>query len=324
MSYLSLRLSKKLNHIAEQLWLESRRHVRECISPGCTNRATIRSHIIQRNGVITEICDKRNEVVRLWTSGYGNNENSWCFERTRSNEALSFVGYCTECDNNLFRSIERNSTFDTRDSALLLWTMRALAHEAMKKVNNVYWYESILDDYRFQGTIAADFAFKKLQDSRPASVLLKNLYERVSCEHASPSGLLEFSVKEIERIDLCCSTFVFPAQILLKDHNIIPRFVLFTTFPRGTKSITIEGWPTVHGNLPVSFIPNRVDLSMTRKTVSDYILLYSEDIALSSKLFLELKPHVSDILDVKDRLLYTPAEKLTDPGFDMFALTPRK
>jgi hypothetical protein len=307
----------KLRNLKEQLWRLSRCHSRKCITDGCERPVTGRAHLLPRTGVIAKICNRQNEVVRLWSSDFP--EVGFTFERRTYREALTCYAYCKDCDDRIFKSIENGSSAADLESykSRLLWTMRSVAHEANKKANNIHWYRTILTRPEFQGTREIAFAQTRLHDTKPSYEQVLATYRLLERELFTPTAWLTFDVSYLPRVDMCGSTMMIPWQLVRRSVPTPLRFGLLTFFPQDNHLTVLLGWPREFLSILHDAIPRRSEGStMVPAVLSDLIMLYSEDWAMSPALYETIKPHEQQIREAKKALLrvYRPTEVEPPPN----------
>jgi hypothetical protein len=118
--------------------------VRICMHKGC-KKQTIKSHLLQKNGVLSEIAEC-NQLFAISSDLF--KEQLLNFKQIGINDAFTFPGFCDVHDNNLFKEIECSSVnFEGYRPALLL-SYRARANERRKKEIAIDWCEKILDSFQ--------------------------------------------------------------------------------------------------------------------------------------------------------------------------------
>lgn len=124
---------------------------RVCYVPGCIQPA-IWSHLMQKNGQLSELADASGHVVEPTTDDpfrarkAGDGHVNYYFRKIHKNEAFTFLGFCNEHDTNLFRSVETPGADITAGNGPMLLSYRGFLNELQKIENNRNWYRRIFKD----------------------------------------------------------------------------------------------------------------------------------------------------------------------------------
>lgn len=122
---------------------------KRCYHPGCTEIA-IASHFIQRNGPLRHITED-DHVVEL-RDHVSWNVHEYRFKRVPPAKAMTFRGFCSKHDLEIFRQIENPDPDWNSPRSLLLLSYRAYLNEMRKVDKNIDWMKACLDDNRLIGS----------------------------------------------------------------------------------------------------------------------------------------------------------------------------
>lgn len=90
-----------------------------CCTPGCTATAIKRSHVVQRNKILSTIVDEDNTVLQTKIHP---DEDTEFVRKIGWKEASTFPGFCTNCESTQFSSAEHKDAPIDRDTVgKLLW-----------------------------------------------------------------------------------------------------------------------------------------------------------------------------------------------------------
>lgn len=123
-----------------------------CIIDGCNNKA-INSHLIQRNGLLSNIAPNGHLVECKVSNAYNWTVSDYpiVFEKTGINRALSLEVFCDKHDSEIFKPIESGAISLESYTAFLLFGFRALCAEIRKKETNIELIQQILNSAEFKG-----------------------------------------------------------------------------------------------------------------------------------------------------------------------------
>lgn len=150
-------LTQELNKI----YKSNNEKKRKCIVDNCQNTA-INSHILQKNGIISLICENRHFYI-LDSINFFNIqaifETPFQFRKIGINEGLSFPLFCNIHDVNLFNDIEVGEYDPNLYKTQLLFAYRSICNEIRKKEIVIDKYKSIFKNQ----TIQFEFTIEKLK-----------------------------------------------------------------------------------------------------------------------------------------------------------------
>lgn len=229
-------MNKKQSGRIGENWLKRQATNRKCFTIGC-NSKTRKNHLLQKNGILSCISNNR-EVYKLSASRF--RSTFYSIEKKGLNDAFVFRGYCSRCDDNLFKEIEkRDNKEPLNEKDFCLYSLRPVLNEIIKKKNNQLWWEETPE------LIAPDILKQKSYNNdsmiTTLSELMKILNQVVSDEK---EGEFVFVTRKIKKIDVCiCSVRVVPffytGKTLLDIKDLI--FNIFICFPMGDETIVISG-----------------------------------------------------------------------------------
>lgn len=113
----------------------------KCYHPDCTN-VTINSHILQRNGMLSEIA----EDSHLWEIEVDNYKDGlYHFKRNGLKQVMTFNGFCENHDTAIFNTIENEEIDFTSYKTHILFTLRTLYNELFRKEVNLKFYTCLVN-----------------------------------------------------------------------------------------------------------------------------------------------------------------------------------
>lgn len=111
----------------------SKRKIRKCLVDGC-NQIAIKSHALQKNGVLRQISEKNHLYQFSFVSAFQKGKKGdYELSRIGINDVYTFPGFCKNHDSSVFNPIERKY-FDIESSqSINLFSYRSLCQEIRKK-----------------------------------------------------------------------------------------------------------------------------------------------------------------------------------------------
>lgn len=107
---------------------------RICMAPNCDEKA-INSHVLQKNGILREISDKKH-IYQFGTNSQFQTEKKGLFsiKSIGINDAYTFPGFCKTHDSDIFKPIElKNRLTDNLENTARLLSYRSLCNEIRRK-----------------------------------------------------------------------------------------------------------------------------------------------------------------------------------------------
>ena len=168
-------MSKKNNRYGElgKLWKLTRPQKSRpiCYANGCNSRSS-RNHLLQQNGIISHITNN-GHVWELRTNRF--RKPYYSFEKIGWEQAMAMYGYCSECDNQLFSSIEKPIPRLPETCAdVCRYSLRPIVHEIRKKEGNLEFLKLRDGSY---GSNLSSFSsmISPLDQTQSAILFLKSL-----------------------------------------------------------------------------------------------------------------------------------------------------
>lgn len=209
---------KKLNAIIDKVFGKCLKTPKKCIIESCNENA-IKSHLLQKNGIINLIAE--NQHVRQVS--YDKFPHvKYKIKLIGVNQALSFKGFCSYHDANLFRPIEAEEIDFNDYKNQLLFSYRALLKEYRDK-------ELMVDFFTYVLNTKIDGFFKDVEGLKTVIIGqrfmmwdlefdMKCIYEDLNSTQQSFNFITLF----IPKIDVCASaTFSYSslAENLVYEDN---------------------------------------------------------------------------------------------------------
>lgn len=115
---------------------------RTCLAKGC-NKTAIKSHVLQRKGILYNITDNTNHFYAIWYPTIHDFETygSFNIKKVGLNDGYSFYGFCSTHDNDIFLPIETHPINFSAKNILALFTYRTICLEYRKK--QIYYEQGI-------------------------------------------------------------------------------------------------------------------------------------------------------------------------------------
>lgn len=105
----------------------------KCCTPKCTNMAIKKSHSLQKKGVLEAISNKDNRVYQTKITAFSGDE---FMQEVGWNNASTFPGFCSECEQRIFSKAERRDAPLNRENLeVLIW--RALCYTRFRRAQEL-------------------------------------------------------------------------------------------------------------------------------------------------------------------------------------------
>lgn len=137
-----------LNAILHKHSKNAERKQRKCFYPNCSEKCN-QSHLLQENGIISNISNNENKVVELNFDNFFDEINIQ-FKKKGKNESFKQPLFCKSHDDLLFTNIEKQKKqidFNSYET-FLLFSIRACLNEIRKKEIVIDYNQYVLDDER--------------------------------------------------------------------------------------------------------------------------------------------------------------------------------
>lgn len=305
-----------------------RKKPQTCYARGCKNKS-IRSHILQKQGILSKI-SKKSLVVELESLGPAHNKFHF---RTRGisdrrSEVLTYWGFCNSCDSKIFGPIEggKNADYHLYMSQMLL-SYRGYFSEVYKKQYNVKYAEKLLNlsyiSTADKRQISESSNIEKI--SLFDALLIRNLFHDEIDSGYSKSNFT-FHTIQLGKLDVFSSTcYSHPTALPIVDaqdyvskltpDNVGNKLhslpIFFNLIPEDDGLLAIIGWPNVD---TIYFSPEYPEKKMDftcvesmQKYVSDVLIKRVESWGMSVDTHQGLKENGADEIIIK--LIY---EHLSD------------
>lgn len=167
---------------------------RYCLLEGC-NKLAIKSHVLQRKGILNNITDETNHFYAIWYPNIYDfiTHGSFNIKKIGLNEGYSFYGFCSNHDNDIFLPIETHPIDFTNRLILRLFTYRTICLEYRKK--QIY-YELVKDALAAHKEIESNKI--RYADTEPALLALNDLeYYKNQIEDELESTVSNFEYEVI-------------------------------------------------------------------------------------------------------------------------------
>lgn len=134
-------MNKVILNETERLRKRSFEIERICYHPECGNTA-INSHLLQKRGILNRLASNNsNCIYEIEYSPFFTDQ--FKFKCNGISKALTFKGFCSEHDSQLFRPIEKENIPLNSYRGSLLLAYRAVLSETRKKEINIDWYKML-------------------------------------------------------------------------------------------------------------------------------------------------------------------------------------
>jgi hypothetical protein len=268
---------------------------RVCFEQGC-NKNAIDSHILQKNGIISNISE-RGHVVECVIDPF-QNDNQLRFKPSGINEVFTFKGFCQDHDNMLFKEIEKYEFDLTNYKHQLLFAYRTSVNETRKKETMLDFYNSLKTDPRIslprqlieQSIIGYELGISDGDHTR------QMLYNNI---HYQSSHDFLFYTIQLPLYEVCiCGVYTFETTLEIKAMELFqsqkykaPLTDVFVTFiPTEKESILSIGFMSGYNKSCDEFYKTLFE-NNDRKAilhhVSDIMLLQIENWIVSKTFYTE-------------------------------------
>jgi len=282
---------KKIN----ESWCKVESKKRKCMYKDCNDKA-IKSHVLQKNGIIREISENNHLIHLARQDGFKLLDEGICnFQRVGVNDVYTFKGFCDKHDSEVFHIIENENKIDFfAPQQQALFCYRGLCQEIRRKEQSIEFAKALREKFPlkfemmtplingfYDGLSNLNFFKRELEYS-----IENNDYDK-----------FHFSTVKILKIDICISV---PLNIGELKNSELPyeewksaKKIPFTTsfiniFPYKKESFFIAGF---HKDFPCKWTESKIRKfgfakdKVIKKELSDLIVLRLEFWAMSPKLF---------------------------------------
>lgn len=264
---------------------------KQCYYPGC-NEKQINSHILQKNGVLSEIAEKRH-VYSPITNKF--RSETYVIQKIGINDAYSFPCFCKDHDSSIFISIETNKIDFEKYSTFLLFTIRTALNELHRKTVMVDVFEQMQNHYPH---LRSDLQFITYQENQKLGLMdLNKLVGYIWSDYHSETESFIFEYRIMSKLELCTSAFFLHENdwelskykmLNGKDKDDVTQ-IFFNFFPYKDHSILMLGYRKEHTDVAKPFVNQFIKLSekKVQRLITNRILFQIDTWACSPKLFRE-------------------------------------
>jgi len=284
---------------------------RVCSFDNC-DQPSIQSHLLQRNGILNQICSKANEVMELAIDVY--KPGTFVFKPISIGQVFTFPGFCNAHDTSIFKEIEQDKIDHTIYRTQLLLSYRAIVNEKHKKVVNVEVNDRILSSFRLKLFLSDGYLNNLRESKKHESLAIQefNYYERIFIDNIKNPDLrdFEFFTFELPKVAICASG-VFTYETTNEITQLISSgkqteadpltHIYFNLLPIGEKSVVILGCLKDRKEKCWDYITsfNTGDNKSSLKKISDLLLCQLENWLSSVDFYKQhLKPMESEITKI--------------------------
>ncbi|WP_336703413.1 hypothetical protein [Chryseobacterium indologenes] len=219
--------TNKLLNRFESLLKKHRNAKYTCSFSGCEEKS-IKSHVLQKNGILKNIAEKQHLAQFSSKSIFNSNNNSrFELRNTGINDVYTFPGFCKKHDDEIFSFIENNKLDFNNRITHALFAYRAICQEIYRKKSSLNTSTEILMSKDFSHDFKLLFADLRKGYEHGINNLLyfKRILEK---EINGENSDFIFNYVEFDKIDVCISA---PLNIFDKENP------LSYTFDNNLKSI---------------------------------------------------------------------------------------
>lgn len=324
-------MNKTEKQIINKLRLQVRSKSQRCYNPGCTNEA-IRSHILQRNGILNKIADKNGYVYQLErTDLYRNTTYQLKYSSIAGGDVLTFWGFCKSCDYSIFKEVELQvPDFDSYRHNLL-FSYRALLKELYKIQYNLKYFKAIQSCKSISITTKESYEENIFRHEfvEKIDLNLKHLMES-ELQFETKEHTFHFSKYVLPNLHVATSAIYTPPQIELFNPSSLSSdymdaffnrsrvIVFFHLIPVDSGTIFILGHHKNSSRADSLVFSEFNDKSKIEALLSETLIKRIETWCISTSLFVKLKERGLDtrILQLKEENL--GSMKLNKIDFNLF------
>ncbi len=273
-----------------------------CAFPECEN-SSIRSHLLQRNGVLDRISEAGQLIAPTEKPSYSISER-FVLKKTGVGEALTYPVFCNYHDTSLFESIEKRDLDLANKWDNILLGYRATATERRKKEiilkisSDMYSKKSTNLSKQHPKWLLTQFN-KEIEEYKKAierakrdeywlGQLMNGQYDR---------SLIQTCCRMIPQIDICCSS-VFSYYETLSESQAFLTPIYFNIVPYKGYGYVSWSWTNSRATkLIEKLYASKMDEFL--KAVSDILLTKVENWVVSPSFYKNyLKKHEEEMMNV--------------------------
>jgi len=254
---------------------------------GCQKKA-IKSHVLQKNGILREISDKNHLVQFLPPNPFETAEKGmFDFKEIGVNDVYTFKGFCEEHDNKIFEPIESKSELNFTDpKQQTLFCYRGLCQEIRRKEISTEWLSDLIKICPIETIHLMQSSLNGYNHGiENLSFFKKELEKAINTNNYSS---FKFTTIKIPRIELCISVPLNIKASNQEDLNIPYCTSFLNVFPKNDSTYVIGGF---HQDFKCSWtnkflmIMRSANKGKILKELSDLVTMRLEFWTMSPKLF---------------------------------------
>lgn len=219
-------------------------NINTCYHPDC-NEKSINSHILQENGILSQISPDRH----LWQLVIDEfSENKFKFKRTGIRNIFSFKCFCNQHDENLFKKIEKGQ-IDFKDyESQLLFTLRTIYNEIWRKEVNLKVNNCLIQ--KKPEIFNVPFFIEQNENEKLGLADLKNIETDIWNDLINGTQNFVFEERKLSKIEICLSAF-YNYDSLEEMYNYKLKYgrpiervsmIFINLFPNNDNSILLMGY----------------------------------------------------------------------------------
>lgn len=211
---------KKPQNIIAQVSKNVKKKQWECLVASC-NETAINSHLIQRNGLLSNIAVNGHliEIKMVDAYKWNSKEPPLRFSLVGINNALSHKVFCNNHDTEIFKPIEdEEKDFETYIS-FLLFSYRAICAEIRKKMVNIENHTRLINSKILDGQINKEQLQLIINGNELGITDLRAMKEMLENEIQNEEGNYTFYSYKYDRIEVYASAAFSATSIELPKEN---------------------------------------------------------------------------------------------------------
>lgn len=290
-----------------------------CMCSGCKNIA-INSHVLQNKNILKPIAPD-DHLFCFEPNSLFNKEQRFTYKRKGINNVLTYSGFCSYHDDQIFSFIEKTDVDWFNPKSQFLLGYRSLCRELYVKQFSIKYYSALLDkfvlpidmEHRINMSILG--ILKGIEDIQRYKEFLEMAIFNESYESYNfETIILPFC------IELCVSSPIsvsYSEDIANKD-LVEADFIetnIVNVFPYKGKSIVIIGFANGFGNQWAKEFTRKLktqEIELICKALSDLILFRAEFHCMSEKLYQSIhQEEIKEFLKTSEEILLLRSNNLS-------------
>lgn len=264
---------------------------RKCCFPDCKNLA-INSHILQKNGILTQISNNGHIYV---LRGDFLNPNLFFFKKSGLNTTYTFKGFCMEHDKSIFRPIE-DFEIDYEDyNSQLLFAYRTILNERRKKEMLIDSKHLQLKDNQLYDSIDISITKQLIAQERLA---IKDIayYEHLAFnDMQNGTENFIFKTRYTQKADICLASYFSYETTIQREKKIfntgndyeLLTGIFISYFPLEEENVLMMGYAKSMEHICGEYVSNffEIDESTLFRKISNLLLGRCEEWACSEHFY---------------------------------------